>query len=126
MSRFDASGSANLIQASLLDIVGALKGAKPVPITSTREEWLQSRGKPTDAYSGSTKQHGDSTVVATGPMVQRALPQALALVPVTVPELPEVKSSFWLREALRACLLTCHLPANLLATGDDSAPRGRC
>ena len=89
--KFDSSGSANTIHASLLDIVAAIQSAKAVPIAKTREQWLKSRtGAPADVIVAE-RQHGDG-MAADGPSAppdaQQAvdeMPPELAPIPLAVP-----------------------------------------
>jgi hypothetical protein len=82
--KFDSSGSANSINASLLDIVDAMKAAKPVPIKETQHEWLQSRLK---MVGSADKQHGVMSSPSASTPTDKG-PSDPAAVPLLVPELP--------------------------------------
>jgi hypothetical protein len=98
---FNSSASSNAIQAALADIAEGIRTAALAPITKNKAEWLKARagGGQADTFTGA--QHGD-TLAATeqdpaptsaAPAVAAApLTPALALVPGTVPELPDVMS----------------------------------
>jgi hypothetical protein len=80
---FNSSGSANAISAALLDIVDAVKAAKPVPIKKSRDEWLRSRSQAADGATAANKpQHGDA------PSSTAPASPTLATIPLSVPELP--------------------------------------
>jgi hypothetical protein len=88
---FDSSASSNAIHASLLDIVTAMNTAKPMAQATGREEWAKRRSagatKP-DTGPAVVHEHGGSSSGAAP-----AAPAAIsgpALVPTTVPELPDV------------------------------------
>jgi hypothetical protein len=77
--KFDSSASANAINASLLDIINAIKVAKPVPIKKSRDEWLQSRFRAAGGKQQKQQQHGDAPSPAS---------TTIAAIPLSVPELP--------------------------------------
>ena len=86
--KFDSSGSANTIHASLLDIVAAVQSAKAVPIAKTREQWLKSRTGAPDVIVAE-RQHGDAADGSSAPSdAQQAadeMPPELAPIPLAVP-----------------------------------------
>ena len=87
--KFDSSGSANTIHASLLDIVAAVQSAKAVPIAKTREQWLKSRTGAPDDVIVAERQHGDAADGSSAPSdAQQAvdeMPPELAPIPLAVP-----------------------------------------
>jgi hypothetical protein len=88
--KFDSSGSANSINASLLDIIEAMKAATPIVIKHSRDQWLQSRLQSRSSTAGSLeKQHGGTSSPLT-PASASAIVEttALASIPLSVPELP--------------------------------------
>jgi hypothetical protein len=102
---FNSSASANAIQAAVTDIADAINGAAPVTITKNKEEWLKQRVVGAPVFKGT--QHGDTlpasapgtadtdtttTKQAADKPAPVVAPAALATVPVTVPELPEIMS----------------------------------
>ena len=86
--KFDSSGSANNINAALLDIVAAVQSAKAVPIAKTREQWLKSRTGAPDVIVAE-RQHGDAADGSSAPSdAQQAadeMPPELAPIPLAVP-----------------------------------------
>jgi hypothetical protein len=98
---FNSSASANAIMAAVADIADTISGAVPVMITNDKEQWLKKRADDAPVFKGT--QHGDALVVpapaAAGdtamPASSPAGPAAaadLAMVPLTVPELPGIMS----------------------------------
>ena len=79
-TNFDPNSSEKVLQASLEDLVDSMRRATPIAPSTTKEEWLEKR-KNYKSSNSSTKAHGSSydAVSSTG---------KLAVVPKTVPELP--------------------------------------
>ena len=104
---FNPNGSERQIQASLEDLVDAMRKAKPIAPSMSKEEWLamraaQKSGKSLNAEP--KKKHGGSSGVGIDANPRQSL--VLADVPATVPELP---SAYLVRDEdlsqLRAALL---------------------
>ena len=60
---FNGSGSANMINAALLDIIAAMQSAKVIPIVKAREQWLRERKSHAKVVKGepvvaAAKMHG--------------------------------------------------------------------
>jgi hypothetical protein len=106
---FNSSGSTNAIRASLLDIVAAMNAVKPIAQATDRQEWMKRRsaaaakvaevvhehgGSPSGAAAAAAPDPAATAAPAAAPdAAASAAPTAVsgpALIPPTVPELPNV------------------------------------
>jgi hypothetical protein len=99
---FNPNGSANAINAAMMDLQAAMARAAPFPVTIGKEEWLEKRGTVPRAVRRASKPHGkgaDSLTAAEQSPATAAAPSdefstaaaasgSLANLPSTVPELP--------------------------------------
>jgi hypothetical protein len=105
---FNSSASAKIIQASVADIADTISGAVPMPITKSKEQWLKQRTGNAPVFK--SIQHGDTAKPAELAAADKpASVTVLAVVPVTVPELPEIMSE---RTEIVAEMSSCLLGAD--------------
>ena len=85
---FNPNGSERQIQASLEDLADAMRKAKPIAPSMSKEEWLTMRAAPkSNQNTVSKKEHGardSDQALDAKPLIMRALSD----VPSSVPELP--------------------------------------